>query len=52
MFPELWDKIGVLIHSIIAFHPFSDGNKRTVLVAADVCLLVNGYRIVPSAELG
>ena len=51
MFPMLWDKIGVLIHSIIAFHPFSDGNKRTALVAADVCLRLNGYHLIPSSEV-
>lgn len=48
MFPGLCDKIGALIHSIIAFHPFFDGNKRTALVAADVCLRLNGYRLVSS----
>lgn len=51
MFPTLHDKIGALIHSIIAFHPFVDGNKRTALVAADVCLRLNGYRLVPSDEV-
>jgi len=28
-----------------------DGNKRTALVAADVCLRLNGYRIIPSEEV-
>jgi death-on-curing protein len=48
LFPDLVSKVAALIHSIIAFHPFADGNKRTALVAADVCLRLNGYRIVPS----
>ena len=48
VFPDLWNKVAALIHSIIAFHPFADGNKRTSLVAADVCLRLNGYRLVPS----
>ena len=48
VFPDLWNKVAALIHSIIAFHPFVDGNKRTSLVAADVCLRLNGYRLVPS----
>ncbi len=51
MFPDLVSKVAALIHSIIAFHPFADGNKRTALVTADVCLRLNGYRIVPSEEV-
>jgi death-on-curing protein len=51
MFPDLWGKVAALIHSIIAFHPFVDGNKRTALVAADVCLRLNGYRLIPSDEV-
>jgi len=51
MFPDLFSKVAALIHSIIAFHPFADGNKRTALVAADVCLRLNGYRIIPSEEV-
>lgn len=51
LFPDLVSKVAALIHSIIAFHPFADGNKRAALVAADVCLRLNGYRIVPSEEV-
>jgi len=51
LFPDLWSKVVALIHSIIAFHPFVDGNKRTALVAADVCLRLNGYRLKPSEEV-
>jgi len=50
-FPTLWSKIAALIHSLIAFHPFADGNKRTALVAADVCLRLNGYRLHPSKTI-
>ncbi|OGF67416.1 MAG: hypothetical protein A2Y62_02270 [Candidatus Fischerbacteria bacterium RBG_13_37_8] len=50
-FPTLWAKVSALIHSLIAFHPFVDGNKRTALVAADVCLRLNGYRLIPSDEV-
>jgi len=52
LFLDLWSKVAALIHSVIAFHPFADGNKRTALVAADVCLRLNGYRLVPSEEVG
>jgi hypothetical protein len=29
LFPDFVDKLAAMIHSIIAFHPFVDGNKRT-----------------------
>ncbi len=48
MFPNLWSKVAALIHSIITFHPFADGNKRTALIAADVCLKLNGFKLVAS----
>ena len=51
LFPDLVSKVAALIHSLIAFHPFVDGNKRTALVAADVCLRLNGDRLVPSDEV-
>ena len=51
LFPDVVAKAAALIHSLIAFHPFVDGNKRTALVAADVCLRLNGYRLVPSADV-
>lgn len=50
LFPDLITKVASLIHSLVAFHPFLDGNKRTALVAGDVCLRLNGYRLVPSHE--
>ncbi len=50
MFPNLWSKVAALIHSIITFHPFADGNKRTALIAADVCLKLNGFKLVASEE--
>ena len=51
LFPDLWSKVAALIHSIIAFHPFLDGNKRAALVAADVCLRINGFGLIPSDEV-
>lgn len=51
LFPDLISKVAALIHSLIAFHPFADGNKRTALVAADVCLRLNGCRLIPSEEI-
>lgn len=50
-FPDLLSKVAALIHSVVAFHPFVDGNKRAALVAADVCLRLNGRRIMPSEDV-
>ncbi|MBM4032601.1 MAG: type II toxin-antitoxin system death-on-curing family toxin [Planctomycetes bacterium] len=51
LFPTLFDKVAALIHAITSFHPFADGNKRTALVAGDVCLRLNGFRLRPSEEV-
>lgn len=49
-YPDIWQKVAVLIHSLIVFHPFADGNKRTAFVAADVIMKLNGYPLRPSPE--
>lgn len=51
LFPSLLEKVAAMVHSLVAFHPFADGNKRTALVSADVVLRLNGYRIVASKEV-
>ena len=51
LYPDLLSKVAALIHGVAAFHPFADGNKRTALVAGDVCLRLNGLRLVPGDEL-
>ncbi len=51
LYPELADKVAALIHTIVSFHPFADGNKRTALVTGDVCLRMNGFRLLPSDEV-
>ena len=51
LFPDLMTKVAALIHSIIAFHPFADGNKRVALVAGDICLRLNGLRLTPSDDV-
>ncbi|MEW6249620.1 MAG: type II toxin-antitoxin system death-on-curing family toxin [Planctomycetota bacterium] len=50
-FPELFDKVAALIHALIAFHPFVDGNKRIGLVAGDMCLRLNRWRVPWSADV-
>jgi death-on-curing protein len=51
LFPELTAKVAAQIHAISSYHPFVDGNKRTALVAADVCLRLNGYRLADSGDV-
>ena len=46
----MWAKAAAFTHSLIVFHPFADGNKRTAFVAADVILKLNGFSIKPAAE--
>jgi death-on-curing protein len=51
LFPDLAAKVAAQIHAISSYHPFVDGNKRTALVAADVCLRLNGYYLTNSDEV-
>lgn len=51
LFPTMLKKVAALIHSVIAFHPSVDGNKRTVLVAADVILRLSGFRMTPTFDI-
>lgn len=51
LYPTLHDKVAALIHSLIAFHPFAEGNESTALLAGDVCLRLNGRRLQPAADL-
>ncbi|MES2676757.1 MAG: type II toxin-antitoxin system death-on-curing family toxin [Pseudomonadota bacterium] len=41
-YPELTDKITHLVHSIIKFHAFNDGNKRSSIALGAFFLEVNG----------
>lgn len=42
-FPTIIDKAAALMYSIATFHPFTDGNKRTALLATYFFLAFNGY---------
>ena len=42
-FPTIEKKAGVILHSLIQFHPFIDGNKRTGVTITQIYLLENGY---------
>lgn len=45
LYPDLFLKAAVLMHSIILNHAFSDGNKRTGTVSAARFLYINGYEL-------
>ncbi|SRR5260221_4287123 len=42
-FPTIETKAGVLLQSIIQFHPFVDGNKRTGVAITYIYLWESGY---------
>lgn len=39
-----------LFHSLIANHPFTDGNKRTAVIALDQFLIANNHILLMSQE--
>jgi len=49
-YTDIWDKAAALMHSLIANHPFVDGNKRTGLVATLAFLDRNGIATEPLDE--
>jgi len=44
-FPTVLDKAGSVLYSMIRFHPFTDGCKRTGLLTAYLLLMYNGYTL-------
>jgi death-on-curing family protein len=42
-YPTTFEKAAALFHSLIANHPFQDGNKRTAVLALNHFLLANDY---------
>jgi death-on-curing family protein len=42
LFRTLPEKAAALFHSLIATHPFDNGNKRTAVIALDLFLTANG----------
>jgi len=45
LYPHILQKATILMHSIINFHPFVDGNKRAALLAVSFYLHWNGYHL-------
>jgi death on curing protein len=48
--PTLIDKAAALAFSLVANHPFVDGNKRIGHAAMEVLLVLNGYEIDASVD--
>jgi death-on-curing family protein len=42
-YPTVVQKAAALFHSLIANHPFHDGNKRTAVLAFGIFLVANGH---------
>lgn len=42
-FPSMEAKASVLLHSLIQYHPFVDGNKRTGVAITQIFLLESGF---------
>lgn len=45
-FPKLFLKAGAILYSLITFHPFVDGNKRTAFETTKLFLRLNGYELI------
>lgn len=48
-FPTIHDKAAALFTALIQNHPFTDGNKRTAVIATHTFYLINGFRLVAEA---
>ncbi len=45
LYPDIIEKVAVLLYNIASNHPFIDGNKRTAFVIALTVLATNGYAL-------
>jgi death-on-curing protein len=50
LYPDLPEKAAALMHSLVANHPFVDGNKRVGAMAAELFLAVNRVQLVASDQ--
>jgi death-on-curing protein len=46
LYPDLFSKAAALLESLIGNHAIVDGNKRTAITSAGLCLRINGYRLM------
>lgn len=52
LYPNLYEKAGALLESLLRNHPFVDGNKRTAWECLDLLLELNGVRMACTADQG
>ncbi len=50
LYPTLADQAAALGFSLIANHPFVDGNKRAGHAAMEVFLVMNGYELAADVD--
>ena len=50
LYPSVFEKAAILMHSLIMNHSFVDGNKRTGTVSVLVFLEINGFRVSVSQK--
>src|SRR3989338_3185868 len=46
LYPDIFDKAGALLQSLLKNHPFVDGNKRTALTSVGLFFKINGYNLI------
>ncbi len=50
LYSDLFTKTAAMLESLLGNHPFVDGNKRVGIVAAELMLWENGYRLVATND--
>ena len=50
LYPDPAAKAAALMHSLIASHPFVDGNKRAAAMSAELFLLFNGFELLTGED--
>ena len=50
LYPSLLEKAAALCFSLVANHPFVDGNKRTAHASMEALLMLNGCRIEATVD--
>ncbi len=50
LYPDIYQKAGALIQSIVKNHPFIDGNKRAGFTSAYTFLKINGLSLTASEK--
>ena len=50
LYQDIFEQVSALMHCIIFYHPFVDGNKRTGLIIAKMYLEINGLTLNAEIE--